>query len=137
MATSSTKSTPTSTHAARAKVVSLPVESVVAKIVVSERDFTAQVIALAQLNGFRVAHFRPAMTAKGWRTPVQGDGAGFPDLVLVRGCRLIFAELKATKGRVSPDQTEWLARLMGAGAECYIWRPDDWDEIVAKLEPAQ
>lgn len=103
----------------------------------TEAGFTRAVLELAKLHGWRTAHFRPAMTAKGWRTPVQGDGAGFPDLVLVRGCRLIFAELKATKGRVSPEQTEWLTRLMGAGAECYIWRPDDWDEIVAKLEPAQ
>jgi len=30
--------------------------------------------------------------------------------------------------------TLYVTRLMGAGAECYIWRPADWDEIVAKLE---
>lgn len=99
----------------------------------SEAGFTKAIIDLARLHGWRSAHFRPAMTAKGWRTPVQGDGVGFPDLVLVRGTRLIFAELKSAKGTVKPEQTEWLLRLGGAGAECYIWRPKDWKNIEAIL----
>lgn len=100
----------------------------------TEAGFTRAVLELAKLHGWRTAHFRPAMTAKGWRTPVQGDGSGFPDLVLVRGCRLIFAELKSANGKVAPAQTEWLLALWHAGAECYIWRPDHWPDIVAKLE---
>lgn len=99
----------------------------------TESGFTRAVLELAKLHGWRSAHFRPAMTAKGWRTPVQGDGAGFPDLVLVRGCRLIFAELKSATGKVKPEQTEWLLRLGGAGAEVFIWRPKDWAEITEKL----
>lgn len=87
-------------------------------------------IALAQLNGFMVAHFRPAMTRAGkWITAVQGDGAGYPDLTCVRGCRLLFAELKSAKGKVTPEQTEWLLKLGGAGAECYIWKPENWKDI--------
>jgi hypothetical protein len=71
---------------------------------------------------------------------------GFPDLVAIkettRGLRLIFAELKTMKGKVSPEQTVWLnllARLATAVNACtggavsievYIWRPSDWDEIL-------
>lgn len=43
-----------------------------------ERQWQAQVIELARILGWRVAHFRPALTKHGWRTPVQADGAGFP-----------------------------------------------------------
>ena len=101
----------------------------------TEAGFTKAVIDLAKVNGWLTAHFRPAMTRAGkWITAVQGDGKGFPDLVLVRGTRLIFAELKVGKNKPTPEQFEWLARLMGAGAECYIWRPEQWDEIVARLE---
>ena len=46
----------------------------------SERELQDAVIQLARLLGWRVAHFRPAMTTRGWRTPVSADGAGFPDL---------------------------------------------------------
>lgn len=93
-----------------------------------------QVIEVAQLLRWRVAHFRPAKTAQGWRTPVQADGAGFPDLVLVRGPRLIFAELKSDSGRVRPDQQEWLERLAGTSAEVYVWRPADVKEMLNALE---
>lgn len=98
----------------------------------TEAGFTTAVMQLAKLHGWRAVHFRPARTDKGWRTAFQGD-AGFPDCVLVRGPRLIFAELKSAKGRVAPEQTEWLLRLGGAGAEAYIWRPADWETIQEKL----
>ena len=96
---------------------------------ISEEDFKALVIDLAHVHSWRVAHFRPAMTKQGWRTAVQGDGAGFPDLVLVRGNRLLFAELKSVKGKVSPDQKTWLQGLREACSEVYLWRPSDYDEI--------
>lgn len=98
----------------------------------TEREFTSAVIELARLFGWRVAHFRPAQTARGWRTPVQGDGIGFPDLTLVRE-RLILAELKTKRGKLSEKQTEWLDALRAAGVECHVWRPADWDEIERRL----
>lgn len=99
----------------------------------TEAGFTKAVLDLAKMHRWRAMHQRPAMTSKGWRTAISGD-AGFPDLVLVRGTRLIFAELKVGKNKPTTEQFEWLARLMGAGAECYVWRPEQWDEIAAKLE---
>lgn len=92
------------------------------------------VLDLAARFGWMRAHFRPARTATGgWTTPVAGDGAGFPDLVLVRRDRLVFAELKAGTGRLSAAQRAWLDRLERAGAEVYVWRPEEWDAIVDAL----
>jgi hypothetical protein len=99
-----------------------------------EGSFQAVVIDVARLAGWRVAHFRAARTAQGWRTPVTADGAGWPDLVLVRPPRLIFAELKSESGKLRPRQTEWLdvLRLLPQ-AETYLWRPSDWDALVEVL----
>jgi len=94
----------------------------------SEREFTDQVIQLARLYGWIASHFRPARTEKGWRTPTQADGNGFPDLVLVRG-RVIYAELKAEDGHTRPEQERWIAAFEEAGQEVYVWRPSDWDSI--------
>jgi hypothetical protein len=100
---------------------------------VSELDFQRQVIELARLFRWRVAHFRAAKTSKGWRTPVQADGAGFPDLCLVRD-RIVFAELKAERGRLSPDQAAWLDAIGRVpGAEVHVWRPSDLDAIAEVL----
>ncbi len=100
---------------------------------ITEREFTAQVIELARLLGWRTAHFRPAWTGRGWRTPVQGDGAGFPDLVLVRGAPVIAAELKAGKGKPSDEQLAWLRDLAAAGIITAVWRPEQFEEIAEVL----
>lgn len=100
----------------------------------SEATFQSAVIDYAQRKGWRVAHFRPAQNARGdWRTPVAADGAGFPDLVLVRD-RVIFAELKSHTGRVREDQHAWLDALRGAAqTEVHVWRPADWPTIEETL----
>ena len=96
----------------------------------NETQFQLAVIAYAKLRGWRIAHFRPAWTGKGWRTPVQADGAGFPDLIMTRGDRLVIAELKSKQGKVSDEQQAWLdAFTLIRDAEVYVWRPEDRDEI--------
>ncbi len=62
----------------------------------------------------------------------KGSQSGFPDRVLVRE-RVIFAELKREKGVLTPAQIEWLNGLARAGAEVYVWRPSDLDEIAQIL----
>jgi len=103
----------------------------------TEDEWTAQLIALARLTGWRVVHFRPARTARGWRTPVQGDGKGWPDLVLLRGQRLIAAELKTDTGRATAEQLAWLDAFALVGAETYLWRPCDWEAVQQVLSNAQ
>jgi len=103
----------------------------------TERDFQRTVIELAQRLGWKVAHFRPAQNQHGdWRTPVAADGAGFPDLVLVRE-RVIFAELKNDNGRLRPQQRQWLDAINRASptdaVDAVVWRPKDWDHIHATL----
>jgi hypothetical protein len=102
---------------------------------ITEVEFLRQVIGLAQLFGWRVAHFRPAQTKTGrWITAVQGDGKGFPDLVLVRKGRIVIAELKVGKNRTTPDQQKWLAAFREVqGVAVYEWRPCDWGEIESVL----
>jgi hypothetical protein len=102
----------------------------------SEAELQEAVIEAARLFGWKVAHFRPARTERGWRTPVAADGAGFPDLVLARaGCPLLCVELKSAVGRVSADQTEWLRVLDQAeGADVRLWRPGNW--VSGEIEKA-
>ena len=97
-----------------------------------EAVFQERVVEYARLLHWRVAHFRPARTESGWRTPMQGD-PGFPDLVLARGERIVFAELKAARGELRPGQVDWLAVLGQGPAEVYVWRPSDWSRVVEIL----
>ena len=99
---------------------------------ISERNFRAMVLDYARLNGW-LCYF----TWSSIHSP-----AGFPDLVLVRPPRLIFAELKTNKGKVSLAQKEWIDALMDlprsdfASPMTYVWRPRDWDEIERVLDGA-
>jgi len=96
---------------------------------VDEDVFTDAVIELAMIQGWRVAHFRPAKTAKGYRTPMQGH-VGWPDLALAKGGRFIAAELKSARGKPSNEQLDWLAALGDHGR---LWRPSDIREIEETL----
>ena len=103
-----------------------------------EAEFQQQIIDLAHLHGWRCAHFRTVRIQRKdcsvyYATPVQADGEGFPDLVLLKGNRVIVAEIKSEKGKCSDAQTEWLNAWELAGAEVYVWRPQDWNEIEKRL----
>lgn len=102
----------------------------------SEASFQRSVMELAQIGGWKLAHHHDSRRQV--RPGVHvGDhsAAGFPDLVLCRGNRVVFAELKAAKGRVSPAQEEWLAALRVVEGDAAgrvlvrVWRPSDWPEI--------
>lgn len=59
---------------------------------------------------------------------------GFPDWVFVHPKGdIVFAELKARKGRVRPEQTRWIEALRQLGLSAYIWRPGDAEEVVQRL----
>lgn len=102
----------------------------------SESAFQAQVQEYAELKGWAYLHIDPSTNSRGyWRTPVRGAlGAGWPDLFLVRGERVLVAELKADRGTVTPLQKNVLGLLAGAGLEVYVWRPRDWYEVMMRLD---
>ena len=92
----------------------------------TEAVFQRQVIELARLCGWLVYHTHDS----------RKSAAGFPDLVLVRGRRCVFAELKSDVGKPSADQVTWLTALQAAEEETYLWRPTDWPQIQATLTAA-
>lgn len=96
----------------------------------SEAQWLDRVVDTAKLHGWSVAHFRPARTERGWRTPMQGH-AGFPDLVLARDGVVILAELKTNTGRPTVEQKAWLTQL---GGHSRLWRPKNWPEVLRELK---
>lgn len=97
------------------------------KMTITEKAFESQVKGLAIVFGWKYYHT--------WRS--IHSPAGFPDCVMVRGTRLIFAELKSKKGKVSPKQQEWLDALRQVPcAEVFLWRAGDetFVEIVEVLK---
>lgn len=101
----------------------------------SESQLQEAVIDCAHTFRWMVAHFRPARVMRGGReiyeTPVAADGKGFPDLVLVRRGRLVFAELKTASGKPSAHQDVWLRELFAveresATVQTFVWRPEHW-----------
>ena len=102
------------------------------RIVVTEKQFSQQIEQLLDLFGWRWCHFRPARTAQGWRTAISGY-EGFPDYIAVKGKRLLIAEIKSDKGKLSPEQEVWLDELAACGQEVYLWRPAHFEEIARIL----
>ena len=90
----------------------------------TERDLSRQIVNAANECGWLVYH---TFLSK-WSKP------GFPDLVMTREDRLIFAELKGAKGKVAPAQVEWLDTLaLVPGIEVYLWREEHLQEIYENL----
>lgn len=100
----------------------------------NEDDWQRQVIDTARMFGWRVGHFRPALTRHGWRTPVSADGKGFPDLILLRDA-CIAVELKTDDpaSDLTTDQRLWLAAFETAGIENHVWRPRDAEAVMRRL----
>ena len=89
-----------------------------------EREFRSQILGLARILGWE-CYFS-------W-TSIHSP-AGFPDLVMVKSKRLIFAELKTEIGKVTDKQQGWLDKLAKTEAEVYLWRPHDFDDVAALLQ---
>jgi hypothetical protein len=89
----------------------------------SEREFQGVVLDLAKRFRWTAYHTHDSRRSQ----------RGFPDLVLVRRPRVIFAELKRQDGLVSPEQQTWIDELQACGQEAFIWRPSDLECIVGIL----
>lgn len=91
----------------------------------TEKAFQQAVVDLARLNGWVCYHTYDSRRSE----------PGFPDLVLVKGHSLIFAELKTQKGRLTKDQETWREALWNVpNIGVCLWRPSDWEYIKATLE---
>lgn len=100
----------------------------------SEQQFTDAVLALAKRCGWRAIHLRPARTALGWRTAVQGDGKGFTDVLALRDHVLLVAELKVKNRKPTPEQEAWLDAFRQVPlSRVFLWTPKDWDAIEVAL----
>lgn len=105
---------------------------------VNEKGFQNVIMNFGQLWGWRRAHFRKArVRRKGketWETPIDGDAKGFLDCEFVRE-RLIKFECKFGKNTPTPEQLAWYAAYKRAGVECYIWYPENCEQIASVLRP--
>lgn len=58
------------------------------------------------------------------------SAAGFPDLVLIRPPRMIFAELKSEQGTTTREQSRYGEAINGCDAPVWeVWRPSDVDHV--------
>ena len=105
------------TAAAYRAVVGLPAGALEAP----ESAFLARVVMLAHTRGWLVYHTHDS----------RRSAPGFPDLVLTRPGRLIFAEIKTARGKLTAAQETWLDLLRHSvpGVEIFVWRPGDWAAI--------
>lgn len=101
-----------------------------------EKDFQRFVFEQLRLGGWRFAHFGNSVKyvrkGDGYLVIPDKDSRGFPDIIAVKGERIIALELKGTTTRIRPEQLEWIADLRTAGVEAHIWRPDDYDAYVLR-----
>jgi hypothetical protein len=88
---------------------------------ISETKFQAEIYELAKKFGWLYYH-----THRSDKSP-----SGFPDCIMLRGQRMIVAELKSQEGIVSETQQQWLNAFAAIhGNEVWVWRPDDFSDIV-------
>jgi hypothetical protein len=91
----------------------------------TEEGFMGWIVDLARLWKWEAYHTHDS----------RRSAAGFPDLVLIRPPRIIFAEVKTATGRLTRHQRRWLELLTECPAvEVYLWRPaarPDIEQILA------
>lgn len=91
----------------------------------TERDLSSAVVQIARLGGW--THRYHVFNSK-------KSAFGFPDWIFCRDGRMLAVELKSEKGKVRPEQQEWIDVLNTVpGVQAFVWRPSMWDEIVATL----
>jgi hypothetical protein len=110
---------------------------------ITERRFQRQVTDYARLMGWRVREDRATNQRRdcAWcRRPlccaacsrpvsVLRNDAGMLDLILIRRPRIVWAELKSERGKLTVEQAACVAELRACGQEVFVWRPRDWEAI--------
>jgi hypothetical protein len=91
-----------------------------------EREFQDLITEAAVLNGYLTYHTHDS----------RRSDPGFPDLVCVKpGRPILFLEVKAEKGRVSPTQQVWCDTIneTEGTALAMVVRPRDWLTLLELL----
>lgn len=86
-----------------------------------ERELQSQVELLLRMGGWLVYHTYDS----------RRSAPGFPDIVALRGSRILALELKVEGAKPSEAQYEWLRAWDRAGALAYVVRPGNLDELAA------
>lgn len=83
----------------------------------TEAVLQTRVLAHARVLGWLAYHTHDS----------RRSAPGFPDLVLVHPAqgRVLYRELKTQRGRLRPEQRQWLDALTAAGGDAAVWRPID------------
>lgn len=92
---------------------------------VKEKDFQAQILEIAHLYGWLAYHTYDSKRC----------APGYPDLALChpQGDYLLI-ELKSERGRIRPEQQQWIDALQASGVEVHVYRPHQIDEVIARLQ---
>ena len=102
----------------------MPVRSCVGGVRVTEKAFMQAVIDLAHLHQWLVYH--PFNS--------RHSPAGFPDLIAIRGQRMLAIECKTDKGKVTLAQQAWPDALSKVpGIEAMVIRPGASAEPLVEL----
>ena len=103
----------------------------------SEASFQSRVVKTAHHLGWRTFAVRrsAAVSAKTGKVVSYVTSEGWPDLVLVKGNKIIFWELKSDRGEIEQEQHEWLTALEAVETVHQVGcvRPRDFDLIEATL----
>lgn len=102
----------------------------------TEKELLGAVVERARATGWRVARF-PKVPVKydgqpvRWMTPVQADGKGWLDLLLLRE-RVLAIEIKARLDsydrKLPPEQQAWFDAWRIAGVRAFVWVPANLDD---------
>lgn len=82
----------------------------------TEAELQAQILDLCKHMGLLTYHTYDSRRSQ----------PGFPDLVIVGKHHMLYRELKTERGRVTPEQDQWLEALHAIGADAKVWRPRHW-----------
>jgi hypothetical protein len=95
-----------------------------------EERLLREILRIVRKLGGLAYHPRAARTEDGWVVPVQGDGKGWPDLVILLGGRIFVFELKSEVGRLTREQRRWLEEFSRVPSVTpMVVRPRDLDRV--------
>jgi hypothetical protein len=86
---------------------------------ISEAQFQWEIVKLARRHGWAAHHHFDSRKSE----------VGWPDLVLIRGPKIIFRELKVRGNTLSAAQANWIDLLIIAGQDAAVWTERDWPAI--------